>query len=218
MGLLGASALSARADEGMWPYNDLPKAQIQQKYGVAISDAWAAHLQRASVKFVGLASGEFVSADGLVMTNHHVGADTVQELSTAQHNYARDGFSVRTRAEELKAPDLELDVLQSIVPVTDRVKAAVTPQMTPAQALLARRAIVAAIEKEAQAKTGLKSEVVTLFGGARYDLYTYKTYTDVRLVMSPDANAAAYGGDPDNFEYPRYNAATKKASTTSAGL
>ncbi len=189
----------------MWPYNALPKAQIQQKYGVAISDAWAAHLQRASVKFVGEASGEFVSADGLVMTNHHVGADAVQELSTTQHNYARDGFYARTRAEELKAPDLELDVLESITPVTDRVNAAVTPLLTPAAALLVRRAAIASIEKEAQAKTGLKSEVVTLFGGARYDLYAYKAYTDVRLVMSPDANAAAYGGDPDNFEYPRYD-------------
>ena len=205
MGLIGASTLGAHADEGMWLYNDLPKAQIQQKYGVAISDAWAAHLQRASVKFVGLASGEFVSADGLVMTNHHVGADTLQKLSTAQHNYARDGFYARTRAEERKAPDLELDVLESITPETDRVNAAVTPQMTPAEALLARRATIAAIEKEALAQTGLKSEVVTLFGGARYDLYAYKAYTDVRLVMAPDANAAFYGGDPDNFEYPRYD-------------
>lgn len=189
----------------MWPYNDLPKAQIQQKYGVAISDIWAAHLQRASVKFVGLASGEFVSADGLVMTNHHVGADTLQKLSTVQHNYARDGFYARTRAEERKAPDLELDVLESITPVTDRVNAAVTPSMPPAEALLARRAAIAAIEKESLAKTGLKSEVVTLFGGARYDLYAYKAYTDVRLVMAPDAVAAFYGGDPDNFEYPRYD-------------
>ena len=190
IGLLGASTFGAHADEGMWLYNDLPKAQIQQKYGVNITDAWAAHLQRASVKFVGLASGEFVSADGLVMTNHHVGADTLQKLSTAQHNYARDGFYARTRDQERKAPDLELDVLRSITPETKRVNAAVTPSMTPAQALLARRAAIAAIEKEALAQTGLQGEVVTLFGGARYDLYAYKAYTDVRLVMAPDAGAA----------------------------
>lgn len=205
IGLFSASALGAAADEGMWPYNDLPTAQIQQKYGVTLSAAWTAHLQRASVKFVGEASGEFVSADGLVMTNHHVGAGALQKLSTAQHNYARDGFYARTRAEELKAPDAELDVLQTITPVTDEVSAAVTASMTPAEALLARRAKAAAIEKESMAKTGLKSEVVTLFGGAKYDLYTYKIYTDVRLVMAPDANAAAFGGDPDNFEYPRYD-------------
>ena len=204
-GLLASSLLAAHADEGMWLYNDPPKAQVQKTYGVTLSDAWLAHLQRASVKFVGLASGSFVSADGLVMTNHHVGADTLQKLSTPEHNYARDGFYAYTRAEEVKAPDLELNVLESITPVTDRVNAAVMPKMTPPEAFLARRKAVADIEKTSQAKTGLKSQVVTLFGGARYDLYTYKTYTDVRLVMAPDANAAFYGGDPDNFEYPRYD-------------
>ena len=197
--------LTVRADEGMWLYNNPPKAQVQKTYGVTLSDGWLAHLQRASVKFVGIASGSFVSADGLVMTNHHVGADTLQKLSTPRHNYARDGFYARTRAEEAKAPDLELDVLESITPVTDRVNAAVTPSMTPAEAFRARRRAVAQIEQASQAKTGLKSQVVTLFGGARYDLYAYKTYTDVRLVMAPDANAAFYGGDPDNFEYPRYD-------------
>ncbi len=200
-----SSPQTVRADEGMWLYNNPPKAQIQKTYGVTLSDGWLTHLQRASVKFVGIASGSFVSADGLVMTNHHVGADTLQKLSTPQHNYARDGFHARTRAEEAKAPDLELDVLESITPVTDKVNAAVTPFMTPAEAFHARRRAIAETEQASQAKTGLKSQVVTLFGGARYDLYAYKTYTDVRLVMAPDANAAFYGGDPDNFEYPRYD-------------
>ncbi len=195
---------TVRADEGMWLYNDPPKAQVQQTYGVTLSDAWLAHLQHASVKFVGLASGSFVSADGLVMTNQHVGSDTLQKISTPQHNYARDGFYARTRADEIKAPDLELQVLESITPVTDEVTAGVTAQMTPEEALLARRKAIAGIEKASEAKTGRESEVVPLFGGARYDLYTYKTYTDVRLVMAPDFNAADYGGDPDNFEYPRY--------------
>ena len=204
-GLLASSLLAAHADEGMWLYNNPPKAQIRKAYGVTLSDAWLTHLQRASVKFVGIASGSFVSADGLVMTNHHVGADTLQKVSTPQHNYARDGFYARTRAEEVKAPDLELDVLESITPVTEQVNAAVTPSMTPAASFRARRRAIAGIEQAAQAKTGLKSRVVTLFGGARYDLYAYKTYTDVRLVMAPDANAAFYGGDPDNFEYPRYD-------------
>ena len=204
-GLLASSLFAAHADEGMWLYNNPPKAQVQKTYGVTLSDAWLTHLQRASVKFVGIASGSFVSADGLVMTNHHVGADTLQKVSTPEHNYARDGFYARTRAEEVKAPDLELDVLKSITPATDQVNAAVTPSMTPAASFRARRRAIAGIEQASQAKTGLKSRVVTLFGGARYDLYAYKTYTDVRLVMAPDANAAFYGGDPDNFEYPRYD-------------
>ena len=204
LGLIGATATGARADEGMWPYNSLPTAQIQTKYGFGITDAWAGHLQRASAR-VGGASGSFVSADGLVMTNHHVGLDTLQKLSTAQRNYVRDGFAARTRAEEAKAPDLEINVLDSIVPVTDQVQAAVKPGMTAAQAFRARRAAITTIEKDSLDKTGLQGSVVSLFGGARYDLYRYKRYTDVRLVMAPDQNAAFFGGDPDNFEYPRYD-------------
>ena len=204
MGFFGAMA-GARADEGMWLYNDLPTTQIQQKYGVAITPAWAEHLQKSSVAFIGIASGSFISADGLVMTNHHVGLDTLQDLSTAAHDYVQNGFYARTRADERRAPHLQIETLDSIVPVTDRVQAAVTPMMTPAQALLARRAAIAAMEKEAQEKTGLRCEVVPLFGGARYDLYRYKEYTDVRLVMAPEQNMAFFGGDPDNFEYPRYD-------------
>jgi hypothetical protein len=204
LGLLGAGAVGARADEGMWLYNALPTRQVQAKYGFRIAEAWAAHLQRASVH-VGGASGSFVSADGLVMTNHHVGLDTLQKLSTAQHNYVRDGFTARARAEEARAPDLEINVLDSIVPVTDQVQAAFQPGMTAAQAFRARRAAIAAIEKDALGKTGLHSSVVALFGGARYDLYRYKRYTDVRLVMAPEQNMAFFGGDPDNFEYPRYD-------------
>ncbi len=204
LGLLGVGASGARADEGMWLYNALPTAQVQKKYGFGITEAWATHLQRASAH-VGGASGSFVSADGLVMTNHHVGLDTLQKLSTAEHNHVRDGFTARTQAEEVKAPDLEINVLDSIVPVTDQVQAAVKPDMTAPQGFRARRAAIAAIEKDALAKTGLRSSVVALFGGARYDLYRYKRYTDVRLVMAPDQNAAFFGGDPDNFEYPRYD-------------
>ena len=204
LGLLGTAAPGAQADEGMWTYNALPTGLVQQKYGYAIADAWATHLQRASVR-VGGASGSFVSADGLVMTNHHVGLDTLQKLSTAQHNFVRDGFFARTRAEEAKAPDLEINVLDSIVPVTDLVRTAVKPGMTAAQAFGARRAAIAGIEKDSLDKTGLHSSIVSLFGGARYDLYRYKHYSDVRLVMAPDQNAAFFGGDPDNFEYPRYD-------------
>ncbi len=204
LGIFGTAA-GAQADEGMWLYNDLPTAQIQQKYGVTLTPAWAEHLQKASVAFIGIASGSFISADGLVMTNHHVGLDTLQDLSTAAHDFVRDGFHAGTRAEERRAPHLQVETLDSILPVTNRVQAAVTPVMTPAQALLARRAVIAAMEKESQAKSGLRSEVVTLFGGARFDLYRYKKYNDVRLVMAPEQNMAFFGGDPDNFEYPRYD-------------
>src|SRR5262249_30199719 len=135
----------------------------------------------------------------------HIGADSIQKLSTKDRNLYRDGFYARTRAEELKCPDLELNVLQTIEDVTERVNAAVKPDMPPAQAFAARRAIMAAIEKESLDKTGLRSDVVTLYNGGLYHLYRYKKYTDVRLVMAPEHAIAFFGGDSDNFEFPRFN-------------
>ncbi len=141
----------------------------------------------------------------MVITNHHVGADTLQKLSSAEHNYLRDGFYAKTQAEEQNALDLELNVLESIEDVTARVNGAVKPGMDSAAALAARRAAIAAIEKESKEQTGLRSDVVTLYEGGSYQLYRYKIYTDVRLVFAPEQQAAFYGGDPDNFEYPRYD-------------
>src|SRR5439155_25485077 len=158
-----------------------------------------------SVRFNSGGSGSFVSADGLVMTNHHVGADTLQKISTPEKNYMRDGFYAKTQAEEVKALDLELNVLQSIEDVTARVNAAVKSDMPAADAFAARRKVTADIEKESLEKTGLRSNVTTLYQGAEYHLYRFKKYTDVRLVFAPEQQIAFYGGDPDNFEYPRYD-------------
>lgn len=194
-----------RADEGLWPFSDIPHARIQKAYGVSLSNAWAQHVQRSSVRFDSGASGSFISQDGLVMTNHHVGLDALQNLSTAGRDYVKDGFYARTRAEEARCPGMELDVLQSSETVTSQVLAGVTPSMTAPQALLARRAAIAAIQEKSLKATGLRSDVVVLFGGARYDLYRYKKYTDVRLVIAPEDETAFFGGDPDNFEFPRYD-------------
>jgi hypothetical protein len=146
-----------------------------------------------------------VSSRGLVLTNHHVGADMLHKISTPENNYYRDGFLARSYDEEIPAPDLELNQLISIEDVTDRVQAAVGSDMTPAEAAAARRAVMADIEKESLEKTGLRSDVVTLYGGGRYHLYRYRKYTDVRLVWAPEAAIAFFGGDADNFEYPRYD-------------
>ena len=131
-------------------------------------------------------SGSFVSADGLVMTNHHVGADCLQKLSNGEGLSSKTGFHAKTRAEELKCVDLELNVLMSIEDVTERVNAAVKPDMSPAEAQKARRAVINTIEKESLDKTGLRSDVVTLYHGGQYHLYRYKKYTDVRLVFAPE--------------------------------
>jgi Peptidase S46 len=194
-----------RADEGMWLFTNPPREQLKEKYGFDITDEWLEHVQKSSVRFNNGGSGSFVSPDGLVMSNHHVGADCLQKLSDARHNYYRDGFHARTLADEKRCYDLELNVLMSIEDVTARVNAAVKPRFSAAEAFLARRAAMAEIEKESFDKTGLRSDVVTLYQGGQYHLYRYKKYTDVRLVFAPDQQAAFFGGDPDNFEYPRYD-------------
>ncbi len=194
-----------RADEGMWLYSAPPREQIKAKYGFDLTDAWLEHLMKSSVRFNSGGSGSFVSADGLVITNHHVAADDLQKLSSEKNNYLRDGFSAKTPADELKCVDLELNVLQSIEDVTGRVNSGVPAGATGDAAASARRKIMAEIEKESLDKTGLRSDVVTLYQGGAYHLYRFKKYTDVRLVFAPEQQIAFFGGDPDNFEFPRFN-------------
>jgi hypothetical protein len=196
---------SALADEGMWLFNAPPLKQLREKYQFEPIPQWLDHLQKASVRFNSGGSGSFVSANGLVITNHHVGADSLQKFGDEQHNYLRDGFYAKTQAEEKKCVDLELNVLMSIEDVTARVNGAVKAGTTSEQAANARKAVIAAIEKESKEKTGLRSDVVTLYQGGAYHLYRYKRYDDVRLVFAPEQQIAFYGGDPDNFEYPRYD-------------
>ena len=200
-----AMSASAIADEGMWLFNAPPLKQLKDKYQFEPTPQWLEHLQKASVRFNSGGSGSFVSANGLVITNHHVGADTLQKISDAQHNYLRNGFYAKRQADEIKSADLELNVLMSIEDVTARVSAAVKPGMTSDQASTARKSVIAAIEKESKDKTGLRSDVVTLYQGGAYHLYRYKRYDDVRLVFAPEQQMAFFGGDPDNFEYPRYD-------------
>src|ERR1019366_7853500 len=160
---------------------------------------------KASIRFNNGGSGSFVSPNGLAITNHHIGSDALQKLSTKDRDLYRDGFLAKTQDEELKCPDLELNVLQEIIDVTKNVQDAVKPDLKPADALAARKAIMAKITKDSLAKTSLRSDIVTLYHGAQYHLYRYKKYTDVRLVMAPEHQIAFFGGDSDNFEYPRYN-------------
>ncbi len=202
--LLSATAL-VRADDGMWLLNAPPAAQLKQTYGFEPTTAWLEHVQRSAVRFNNGGSGSFASADGLIITNHHVGFDAIFKLSTKEQNLLKDGYYAKTRADERKCVDLELNVLQSIEDVTAKVNAGVRADMSPAEVLAARNAAKAAIEKESFDATGLRSDIVTLYQGAQYHLYRYKVYTDVRLVFAPEEQAAFFGGDPDNFEYPRYN-------------
>ena len=195
----------AALDEGMWTFNNVPRTDIKQKYGFEVTDEWLKKVQLASVRFNNGGSGSFVSPNGLVLTNYHIVEDIVGEVSSAEKDYAKEGFVAHTRAEEIKAPNLELNVLMSIEDVTERVNGAVKSGMSTAEANAARRAEIGVIESESSAATGLRSDVVTLYQGGQYNLYRYKKYTDVRLVFVPEFQAAFFGGDPDNFNFPRFN-------------
>ena len=193
------------ADEGMWLYNAFPKDRVKAKYGFEPTQQWLDRVRLSSVRFNNGGSGSFVSPDGLTFTNHHVGAVCVQQLSTQGHDYMKEGFYAKTQAEEAKCPDLELNVLTGIEDVTSQVNAGVKPGMSAAEAGQAQRAAMSGIEKTCASSTGLRCDVVTLYSGEVYNLYKYKKYTDVRLVFAPEFDAAFFGGDPDNFTYPRYD-------------
>ena len=202
--LLALSPL-VKADEGMWLFNEPPKKILLDKYHFDATPAWLEHVQKSSVRFNDGGSGSFVSPNGLVMTNHHVGTDCIQKLGTKEHDYIKTGFSALTQAQEPKCADLELNVLMSIEDVTARVNAGITPDMDGSSSERTQRANINAIEKESLDQTGLRSNVIMLYNGGAYHLYRYKKYTDVRLVFAPEKEAAFFGGDPDNFEFPRYD-------------
>ena len=208
--ILIAAALLAvcpaiRAEEGMWTFDNPPLKQLAAKYNFHPSQAWLDHLRLSSVRLNDGGSGSFVSQDGLLLTNHHVARGQLQKNSTAEHDYLRDGFYASTADQEMRSPDLEINVLVGMQDVTARVQGAAKGIKDEKQALSAREAQIAAITKESKDKTGYRSDVVTFYSGGEYWLYQYKVFTDVRLVFAPEQQAAFFGGDPDNFTYPRYD-------------
>ncbi|MCX6608597.1 MAG: S46 family peptidase [Acidobacteria bacterium] len=195
--------LPGAADEGMWLFNKFPRAAVKKAYGFTVTDQFLNRLQLSSVRFNNGGSGSFVSPSGLLFTNHHVGADCIYQVATKQNDYMKNGFASASPADEKPCPNLEVNVLLKIETVTDKIKAGTTDATPPADAARTRRANASALEKNCSA-SGNRCQVVTLYSGGQYDLYEYKKYTDVRLVFAPEEAIAAFGGDPDNFTFPRY--------------
>jgi hypothetical protein len=198
-------ALPARADEGMWTFDNPPLKQWKERYNFEPTAEWLDKVRLASVRLNDGGSAGFVSPDGLIVTNQHVAAGQIQKLSTKERDITKNGFYARTRSEELKAPDLEANVLISYENVTERVQSAVKSGASDKEASEQRKAAITAIEKESTEKTGLRSDVISFYSGGEYWLYRFKKYTDIRLVFAPEEQIAFFGGDYDNFTFPRHD-------------
>jgi len=200
-----AACLPLCADEGMWTFDNPPIKQLEEKYHFTPTQQWLDHVRLSCVRLNDGGSGSFVSGHGLLLTNHHVARGQLQKNSTAEHDFVKNGFYAATPEEEMKSPDLEVNVLMSMENVTQSVVAALKGAKTPEEEFAKRKAVIANMERESLQKTGFRSDIVTLYQGGEYWLYRYKKYTDVRLVFAPEEQAAFFGGDPDNFTYPRYD-------------
>ncbi|MBW3559316.1 MAG: S46 family peptidase, partial [Proteobacteria bacterium] len=197
-------ASKARADEGMWTFDNFPAARVNQTYGTRIDQAWLDRVRNASVRLTTGCSASLVSPEGLVLTNHHCIVGCAQDLSSAQTDYVAKGFLTRARTEEKQCPGMQAEILTSIADVTERVTGAGAGK-SGQDFVRARDAETARIEAEGcGTDASVRCQVVSLYRGGQYKLYKYRKYADVRLAFAPEFQAAFFGGDPDNFSFPRY--------------
>jgi hypothetical protein len=202
--LMLVSLCILHAEEGMWTFNNFPADKVKAQYGFTPTKEWLDHVRLSSVRLAEGCSASLISPNGMVLTNHHCAATCIQQNSTAEKNYTANGFQPKSAAEEVRCPGQEANILESITDVTDKVAAA-TKGLADKAANAARKAEFAKIEKECATSDELRCEVISLYGGGVYDLYKYRRYQDVRLVFAPEFAIAFFGGDPDNFNFPRYD-------------
>jgi V8-like Glu-specific endopeptidase len=204
MFIAAAVAAPALADEGMWTFDNFPTAKMQAKYGWAPDAAWLQRVQLASIRLTVGCSASLVSPNGLVMTNHHCVRECVSDLADAKHDYIANGFYAKTAEDEKKCPAMEANQLVQVTDVTKQIEAA-TAGKSDRAFHDAERAAKAQLESACGTTQDVRCQVVTLYAGGEYDLYKYRRYQDVRVVFAPEEDAAFFGGDPDNFTFPRYD-------------
>ncbi|WP_245863861.1 S46 family peptidase [Caulobacter mirabilis] len=197
-------ASAAAADEGMWTYENFPSAKVQATYGVKIDKPWLDHMRAASVRLPGC-SASVVSKDGLVLTNNHCVVDCLVELSSPEKDHMKDGFLTATRAEERQCPGMTAEILVGTFDVTDQIRAATDGKTGQDYATARSAAIAAAEQANCKGEAGFRCQTIPLYRGGQYVVYRYQRYTDVRMVFAPEFAAAFFGGDPDNFNFPRYD-------------
>lgn len=205
--LLNLAAMShlAFADEGMWTFNGFPSKSVEKKYGFSASEPWLDHARLSSARLAGGCSGSFVSENGLVMSNHHCAHSCIEQLSKAGKDYVAAGFYAKTLSDEVRCPEIEINRLTGISDVTDKINSA-THGLDGQPYNDAQKAAMSRIEKDCTGGSdNVRCDVVTLYHGGKYHLYKYQRYQDVRLVFAPEFAMAFFGGDPDNFMFPRYD-------------
>ena len=194
----------AESDEGMWTLDRFPTERVAKLHGWGPTKEWLERIRPRAVKLALGCSGSIVSSSGLVMTNHHCVSECVGQLSKKGRDYLAQGFYAKTEAEEAKCPDFEVDQLTSVTDITSRIESA-TKGVAESEFVAKQRAAMAAVEKECTTGEGVRCDVITLYNGGQYQLHKYRRFTDVRLVLAPERSAAFFGGDPDNFNFPRYD-------------
>ena len=206
--LIFALSAGVTADEGMWTFDNIPKAEIAKRYGVQLTDQWLSHVQKSVVRLETGCTASFVSVEGLVLTNHHCVAECLANNSSAERDLIANGYVAARLEDELRCQGAQASVLMSTENVTDRVVKAIG-DVEPAEATAVRNKVLTTLEANCeqaskQAGTPLACESVTLYQGGQYWLYKYKRYEDVRLTFAPEQAIGAFGGDPDNFQFPRW--------------
>jgi len=202
--LLAPTSPAPRADEGMWTFDNFPKKAVKDKYGFDVTNEWLDHVRLSSARLAGGCSGSFVSGDGLVMTNYHCAVDCVQQVSTEKEDYGVTGYYAKSEAKEISCPEIEVNQLLAIDDITSKINAA-TKDLAGPEFNKAQKAEMSRLEKGCSEENKYRCDAVTLYHGGLYHLYRYKTYRDVHLVFVPERDIAFFGGDPDNFNFPRYD-------------